>query len=291
MTIRAEPMQRISVGDTEIEYGERGQGEPVVLVHAGVFSDWFLPVSKSPALEGFRVIRVRRAGYGTEVPPQHLTLGDHARHMAALAHHLGLSRLHWVGHSSSCQICLELSIDRPDLVQTLVLLEPAAGGGFTVPASEDLGRDFFGPAMAAFGAGELETAFDTFLRGVGGDNYRAVLEERLEREGYDQAVRESAFFFRDELPAVFESKFGAAEAGRVQSPVLVVEGGEQPARLVPLAHQITERSTALLPGADVLALEGVSHLMPLQGPDAVGRVIATFARQHAITPSQSGSSR
>lgn len=282
-------MRRLSVGDGEIDYAERGHGDPLLLVHAGVFSDWFRPLSETPALDGFRVIRVRRVGYGPVPPTRHLTLGDHARHAGALADHLGLPKIHWVGHSSSCQIGLELALQRPDLVHTLVLLEPAAGGGFTVPASADLGREFGGPAMGAFGAGDVEAAFDTFLRGVGGESPRAVLEGQFGREGYARAVHESAFFFRDEMPAVLESQFGEAEARRVRQPVLVVEGGEQPARLVPLARQITARATALLPHAEAVTLAGVSHMMPLQDPDAVGRVIATFARRYPIASSKTAS--
>ena len=40
-----------------------------------------------------------------------------------------------------------------------------------VPASEDLGRQFVRPAMAAVAAGDIKTAFDTFMRGVCGDAY------------------------------------------------------------------------------------------------------------------------
>ena len=288
MALESETMHRVAVGDTEIAYSERGHGEPIVLVHAGVFSEWFRPLSLSPTLDGFRVIRVQRAGYGPVSPPQHLTLGDHARQVGALADHLGLSTMHWVGHSSSCQIGLELALDRPDLVHSLILLEPAAGGGFAVPASEALGQ-FVGPAMGAFGAGDLETAFSTFLYGVGGEDPRGVLEGRLGQEGYKRAVRESAFFFRDELPAVLESQFGEADAGRVRQPVLVVEGGAQPEHLVPMARQITARATELLPHAEVVTIAGVSHMMPLQNPDAVGRVISTFVRRHPMAPAESAS--
>ena len=141
-------MKSFSIDDVDIAYSDRGEGEPVFLVHAGVFSDWFLPVSETPSLDGFRVVRVRRAGYGPMPPSRHLTIADHARHVAALADHLGLERIHWVGHSSSCQIGLQLALDRPNLVGSLILLEPAAVGGFLVPASEDLARRFIGPGMA-----------------------------------------------------------------------------------------------------------------------------------------------
>ena len=274
-------MRRIALGDADIAYTERGEGEPIVLVHAGGLADWFLPVSASPTLDGFRVIRVRRPGYGPTPPARHLTIGDHARLIALLLDRLGVPRIHYVGHSSSCQMGLDLAIARPDLVHSLLLLEPAAGGGFTVPASEELGRRFVGPALGAFAAGDVATAFDTFMRGVCGDGQRAVIEARLGPRGYERAVREAAFFFRDEIPALLESRFGAAEAARVRQPILIVEGGES-ARLGPLSGQITALATTLLPHAEVATIAGVNHQMPLQDPDAVGRAIAAFARRHPL---------
>ncbi len=276
-----ESMQRVALGDAEIAYSERGAGEPIVLVHAGVFGDWFLPLSVSATLEGFRVICVHRPGYGPPPPARHLTLGDHAHLVAALVDQLTLPRIHWVGHSSSCQMGLELAIARPDLVHSLILLEPAAVGGFTVPATDELVRRFAGPAMEAFAAGDMATAFDSFMRGVCGDEHRAVTERSLGPGGYERAVRDAAFFFRDELPAVLESRFDAAEGARIRQPVLIVEGGES-ARLGPLSRQITALATTLLPHAEVVTIPGVNHQMPLQDPDAVGRVIATFARQHPM---------
>ena len=272
-------MNSFSIDNADIGYSDRGAGEPVFLVHAGVFSDWFLPVSEARALDGLRVIRVRRAGYGGPMPSRHLTMADHARHAATLADHLGLERIHWVGHSSSCQIGLQLALDRPSLITSLILLEPAAVGGFLVPASEELARLFVGPAMAAFATGDTETAFDTFMRGVCGESYRDVLADRLGSASIDRAIRESAFFFRDEVPAVLESQFGEAEARRIQQPSLVAEGADS-ARLGPLSRQITALARKLLPHAEIATVEGTNHMMPLQDPDAVGHLIQTFVARH-----------
>jgi pimeloyl-ACP methyl ester carboxylesterase len=140
MNDEREHWQEFDVEGVGIEFIEHGRGAPVFLVHAGVFGDWFRFVDESDALRDFRVVRLRRAGYGQSRPARHLTLTDHARHAAALARWLCPSEpIHWVGHSSSCQIALALAIEEPTLVSSLVLLEPAATGEFQVPASAALG--------------------------------------------------------------------------------------------------------------------------------------------------------
>ena len=265
-------------GEAAVAYEERGDGEPVLLVHAGLLSGWFLPVSRSAQLEGFRVVRLRRAGYVPGRPPaRHLSIADHAHHCAAVIDALGLGGVHFVGHSSSCLIGLQLALDRPEAVRSLVLLEPAPGGALHGPADEQLVATVLGPAMRAFASGDLKAAFDTFMRGVGGDGYREWLELRLGAGGWEKAVAESAFFFADEARAVQEWSFGAAEASRVGQPALVVLGGES-ARQTLVFDETVERLTALLPQPRMLRLPGVNHMMPLQDPGAVAGTIAEFAR-------------
>ena len=273
--------QRVALDDVEIEFVEHGHGDAIFLVHAGVFSDWFRFVGESAELDSFRVIRIRRAGYGHVKPMRHLTLRDHARHAAALAERLGIKSIHWVGHSSSCQIILALALERPELVRSLALLEPAAGGGFEVPAGAELGPAFLGPALAAFKAGDLSTAFDSFMRGVCGEGYREIIEARLGKSGFENAIRESDFFFRDEISAVLESTFGPAEAAQIRQPVLCVEGGAQPPHLALMSRQVSERTVQLLPQTQVVIIPRVNHAMPLQEPEAVARVVASFVRSQS----------
>jgi pimeloyl-ACP methyl ester carboxylesterase len=209
-----------------------------------------------------------------------LTINDHAGHLAELAEHLQIDRVHWVGHSSGCQIVLQLALEHPELVRTLTLLEPAAGGGFAVPAAEELGREFVGPAIAAFKGGDLNTAFDLFMRGVGGNDYRAVLEQRLGTGSVQQAISQSAFFFQDEVPAVLESRFGPTDAARVRCPILVAEGADS-ATAGLLSRQITARAIQLFPHAEVVRIAATNHLMPLQNPEAVAQVIRDFVGRHS----------
>jgi len=161
-----------------------------------------------------------------------------------------------------------------------MLIEPAACGPFQVPAFAELGERFVGPAMSAFAAGDLPGAFDTFTGGVCGDQSREIIEHNLGRAGYEQAVRESSFFFRDEVPACMQWQFGST-AAVIRQPVLVLEGGDgRKAGL--LSQQVTEVTTTLLPQAEVALIEGTNHMLPLQDPDALGEALARFVRRHPI---------
>ena len=139
---------------------------------------------------------------------------------------------------------------------------------------------FVGPAIGAFTAGDLHTAFDLFMLGVCGKGYRSVLERRLGVNAVDEAIRQSAFFFRDEVPAVLESTLSLAQAARIRCPVLVAEGADS-AVSGPLSQQITALATELLPHAAVTRVAGTNHMMPLQDPDSVAGLIRDFVSQQS----------
>ena len=264
----------IDVGDVELEYWERGPRDApaVFLVHAGVFGEWFRPVFDEPALDGFRVVRVHRAGYGTSSRPRgHLTLADHARQCCRLLRELGIRQAHWIGHSSSGCIGLQAALDEPDLIAGLVLIEPApkpAG-----PSTEILGREVVGPAMAAAGAGDFARATDTFLRGVDGPAYRNVVETALGEGAFDRIVRDASYFFTDEIAAAHEWNLDPERASRIAVPTLIVTGGDS-ATVTSMYDETATLLAGMLPAARHVVLPGVRHGMPLQDPAAVARLVA-----------------
>lgn len=257
----------------DVQYQERGTGEVIYLVHAGVFSSWFAPLFAEPALDAFRVIRPIRPGYGkSAVPGERSSLAAHARRCGALLRELDVERAHWVGHSSSCCIGLQLALDDPQLVASLTLIEPAKPSGAVRAAHAST---YFGPALAAAGLGDTPTAFDVFMRGVGGDDYRQQLIRQLGERGVAEAERESAYFFADELPAVGAWAFGTAAAEKVSAPALLVSGANTrpwfPDNIAVLA--------AMLPNARTVTIPDVDHLAPLTHPAPLAGIIAKHVTQ------------
>ena len=258
---------------TGLAYDERGAGEVVCLVHAGVFSAWFTPLFEQPALDEFRVIRPVRPGYGrSPAPSQPASIATQARRCGELLRGLGVTRAHWLGHSSSCCIGLQLALDDPRLVASLILFEPAKPSGAMRDAHAS---SYAGAARDAAAHGEIPAAFDVFLRGVGGDGYRQALRRQIGEDGLAAAAGESAYFFAHEMPALAAWSFGPAEASAVTAPTLVVTG----AATRPWFHENAAILAAMLPHAATLTLPGLNHLAPLTDPATLAQAIVGYVRR------------
>ena len=166
-------MDRALLDDVELEYELHGDGEPVLLIHPGIFADWFTPLLREPALiSRYRLVHYHRVGCaGSSRVAGPVSLARQAAHSRFLMQHLGIARAHVVGHSSSGNIALQLALDAPEVVQSLAILEPAL---MSVP-SATTSRAFVGAAVQLYRGGDKAGAVDTLLTG----NLRARLPCRL----------------------------------------------------------------------------------------------------------------
>jgi len=261
-------MRRAPINGIELEYETRGSGDPVVLIHGGVFAGWFADLVGEPALAGrYRLIRYHRAGYaGSDRVDGPVSIGDQAAHCRALLDHLGIGRAHVVGHSSGATIALQLALDHPGAVRSLALLETAL---LAVPSGP-----FAADAMQRYRAGDRAAAVDTWMRGVAGADYRAAVE-RVLPGAFDRAVADADTFFGQELPAVREWSFGPPEAARVTQPVLAVLGGRS-GEVTPAFQQRHELLLAWLPTVEPFVLPGATHLLHVHNPTGMADALAGF---------------
>ncbi len=275
MTEDSAGRHRLRISEETVQFTDRGHGEPLLLIHAGVFAAWFAAVADDPALSGFRLVMPVRAGYDptAPAPSRHLTLADHAQHCAAVLDSLGIEQAHVLAHSSGSLIALQLAADRPDLIRSLVLVEPAAAQSLLPPEVAGFGP-VLEPAMAAAVAGDLGTAFDTFMRVVCAQDYRTVLLTALGPDGLQRAERDCGFFFRDEFPAVGEWSLPAPDASRISQPVLLVQVGTSS----PIVSTLAE----MLPDAHTTTVAGADHLLPLRDPATLAGIAAAFVTKHRI---------
>jgi pimeloyl-ACP methyl ester carboxylesterase len=274
---------RAAVDGVELEYQTRGAGEAVVLVHAGIFADWFAPLLEEAALTSrYRVVSYHRVGYaGSSHPVGPISIAQQAGHLRSLMRHLGIERAHLVGHSSGGNIAIQLALDAPNMVSSLVIMEPAlpvAPTGTQQPllAGTPRGAD----AAERYRAGDKAGAVDAFMQMVAGQSYRAPLEEKLPG-AFQQAVADADAFFGQELPAIRQWSLSREDASRVRQPLLAVIGEKSP-EVSPIWVERQRMLLTWFPDAQAFVVPGTTHLLHVQNPRAVAEGLAAFFASHPI---------
>ncbi|HLM45993.1 MAG TPA: alpha/beta hydrolase [Myxococcaceae bacterium] len=171
-------MTLVRVGDLEVSYRERGQGEPVVFIHGNwTTSLWWQPVMELlPA--GLRAIAYDLRGRGnTQGPNQPQAMPTLAEDLRGLLDALGLLRAHVVGHSLGSAVAMQLALEHPERVHTLTLMAPAWVDGmpaaYNVPAHQLAAQD-------------NRAIFAAALRAMAPTAPDDALWQRLVEEGHQQ---------------------------------------------------------------------------------------------------------
>jgi pimeloyl-ACP methyl ester carboxylesterase len=271
-------MDQARLDGVELEYQVYGRGEPVVLIHPGIYADWFTPLLGQPILATrYRLVHYHRAGCaGSSRLAGPVSLAQHAAHCRSLMRVLGIERAHIAGHSSSGNVALQLALDAPDAVHSLAVLEPAL---YSVP-SVQTSRAFVGAAVQLYRAGNRVAAIDTFLRGVCGPGYRPVLDRMLPG-AFDQHVADADTFFEQEFPALQQWSFRQKDASRIIQPVLAVVGAGS-LELDPIWGERHQLLLDWLPNVESFVLPDATHLLQIENPRGMAEGLAAFFARHPL---------
>ena len=96
---------------------------------------------------------------------------------------------------------------------------------------------------------------------------------------FDQAVADADTFFAQELPAIQQWRFGAAEGARIKQPVLLVMGGKSH-EVSPVWQQRQSLLTAWLSNVEPFVLDGATHMLHLQNTRGLAERLARFVADH-----------
>jgi pimeloyl-ACP methyl ester carboxylesterase len=278
----ATAMSRATIDGLELEYEIRGSGPPVVLVHAGIFAEWFKPLLDEPALTSrYQVVSYHRIGYaGSSRAIGPVTIAQQATHLRGLMRHLGIDRAHLIGHSSGGNILLQFALDVPGMVQSLVLMEPALPVATHGPDRMLATRAAMAPVFEAYRAGDNARAVDGFMRVVSGPDYRAVMD-RVIPGAFARGMSDAGTFFGQELPALQQWSISREDAGRITVPVLAIVGAKS-MELSPIWRERHEMVLAWLPAAEGFVVPGATHLLHVEKPRAVADALLAFFARHPL---------
>jgi pimeloyl-ACP methyl ester carboxylesterase len=240
-------------------YLEGGQGEPLMLLHG--FSDDkdnFVYVARE-LVGRYHVIIPDINGFGESSRPNGASYGTAAQvaRLNALAHGLGLDRLHLGGSSMGGQISLVYALTYPEQVKSLWLLD--AGGLRNVPPSDTDLKQAKARERAAAG-GSAKDKFDAEADLAMSDP-PFIPKPMMDYIGQERAKNEAT----EKLVARDLAQEPGLEGriGGMATPTLIV-WGEQDHMINPAAAGIFHR---LLPRSQVVVMAGAGHLPMLEKPE------------------------
>jgi pimeloyl-ACP methyl ester carboxylesterase len=257
-----------------LEYEMHGAGEAVLCIHGAIVADSFVPLMAEPALAGYRLIRYRRRGYGMSDPPTGApTIEAQADDARELLGYLGVAQAHVVAHSGGGPIAIQLAIDAPELVRSLVLLEAALQNAAWAAAFHEL----ITPLIDLHRGGESAKAVHLWMRSGGNADWRREIEQRIPNAG-EQAAADAAGTFEYDLEAMRHWDFEAVGAQNVTQPVLDVVGSRTAEGRKPVSDMLH----AVIPDADLVTIPDADHSLHMTQPAVLAKVIAAFIDRYPI---------
>ncbi len=249
-------------------YEVAGEGEPLVLVHAGISDSRMWDGQMDTFSRRYRTIRYDLRGFGKSP----LVEGPYSHHtdLRALLDALEVDRASFVGCSLGGGAVLDFALENPERTGSLVLVGSAVGG-----FESDEGKpEEWDELVAADEAGDLERVSELEVRmwvdgpRRGPDAVDPAVRD-LVREMNLIALRNEALQLGEELDPEVPA---ASRLSQIQVPTLVIVGDEDRSRTL-AAADLLERG---LPYAQKRVMSGTAHLPNMERPDEFNRLVLDF---------------
>jgi len=285
-------MPSVEVGGVSLYYEEKGSGAPLVLVH-GIPTDYRAwRAQMEPFSRGRRVIALSRRYAAPNSRQGDLgdsTVHNNAADLKGFIERVAGGPVDLVGHSYGGFISAFLAADHPDLVKSLVLVEPAISTLLVADQGSDIqalgllfrgpsvalsGRSFqtksLAPALKALEKGEFERAVELNVDGIqGAQGSYGKLSEDVKKMMLDNA--RTVGELRTRFP-----RFTAREAALISRPTLVVNG-----KGALFLSKIGELMAKAVPGAKRVVIPGTRHFPHMENAELFnGRVLEFLEGAH-----------
>ncbi len=267
---------KVMIGDVELHYIERGEGEPVILLHGGQGDYRAWPLLMDALAPRYRAISYSRRYHwpnaNTLNSSHHSAIID-AEDLASLIRALNLGSVHLVGTSYGAFTALALAIKHPELVRTMVLAEPpvqqwlkstARGAALYREREETV----YEPAKRAFAAGNDEAAMRLFIDTFDGQG----TFEQLPAERRASIMQNARFFKVLTLSSDPFPNLSKNAVRRLTMPILIVRGEHTDE----LHWIIVQELGRLVPRAHRLTIPQAGHGSPRQNPKAFNSAVLEF---------------
>ncbi|MBK6963568.1 MAG: alpha/beta hydrolase [Bacteroidales bacterium] len=266
----------------EIAYVDEGKGDKVIIFIHGLGS--YLPAWKKN-IEGlkssYRCIAIDLPGYGKSSKQPHSgKMSYYASVVKEFTEKLGLTQVTLAGHSMGGQISMVAALNYPELVKSLILVDPAGFERFTEGQ-----KQWFRNVMTFEGV--KNTAADDIQNNLAVNFYN--MPDDAEFMITDRIAMRQAADFDNYCYAVVQSVNGMVDEPVIDllpgitQPTLIIFGEND--NLIPnrflnpgKTKKIAEAGKNKIPGSHLILVKKAGHFVQFEKPDEVNNGIKDFMK-------------
>ncbi len=264
--------ETIAVNGAQIYVERQGEGDPLVLLHAGIADCRQWDDQLAAFTPSYTVVRYDHRGWGRSDTPA----GPVAFHedLYGVLCALGIERAHLLGISMGGTFAIDFALTHPTMVSSLILVGSWLSG-FSVPASE-AEQVIWAEYEAALAQGQFGRAneIETDLKLIGIYRTPAMVApavrqrlRTLHRPAFDRLAQ------REEMRPWLKPQPPAAERlHEISAPTLVVYGDVD----VPAVPLIAEKLGREIRGAQVVVMHGTAHVPNMEQLREFNRIVLDF---------------
>jgi 3-oxoadipate enol-lactonase len=251
------------VAEHGLYWETRGEGEPLVFVHAFSLDGRMWEPQITAFAEDFQVVRYDLRGHGRSAAPEGPYTGfDDLR---ALLDALGIESATLVGLSAGSEIAVNFAIEYPDRVAGLVLAAPGLSGYRTPPLP--WAQSVFEAVGAGDGQRAAELWAETPIMALHANREAADLVTSLVVENWRIWT-----YRRTEQPLAPPA---IERLNEIACPVLLVVGDADLPHIWDVARVIAHG----VPDATTVGIAGAGHIVNLDAPGAFNEALEAFLKR------------
>lgn len=251
---------------TGTSYLTTGQGHPVVLIHGVGLNKEMWGGQIVGLAPHFQVIAYDMLGHGASPRPRSDTvLADYARQLKELLDHLQLPRATIIGFSMGGLVARAFALLYPESLEGLVILNSV----FNRSAEQRAGVIERTQQAAEHGPdANAEAALTRWFS----REYRAANPAQIAAIQKVLAGNDPQGYLTTYALFATQDMYRAEDLGSIRVPSLIATGELDPGSTPEMARELAER----IPGAQLVILKEQRHMMPVESPRLVNRMLLDF---------------
>lgn len=254
------------INGARIYYEVAGDGPPLVFLHCFTLDRRMWDEQFALFAAGHRVVRYDLRGFGSSDLPTSAPFSNHDD-LRLLLDHLGIERAHLCGLSSGGGLAIDVALEYPERVLSLVLIASALGGSRGGLGSMTATMVAM---QAAAGRGDLDEAKRIW---VGSPLFAPASRDPELARRLSEIVDDWSGWQLTHQPNHLDPDPPAAQRiGRLVAPALVLIGE--------LDNEVVQSTAAEIetnaPNARRVVVRDAGHLANLEAPEVVNDLIAAF---------------